>query len=114
MTITVLLAVRFVVLVVVRNEIVQREAIVRGNEIDARPRFAATAVKEIARCSEARSELGHFAFVALPVRANRVAVLVVPFGPTGRKLSDLIASGTNVPRLCDELYLRQNRILPAA
>ena len=39
--VAVVFAVRFVVLVVVGDEIVQREAVVRGDEIDARPGLAA-------------------------------------------------------------------------
>ena len=60
-------AVRFVVFVIVRNEIVKGESIVGGYEVHARPGLAPSPVKQVAGAGNARGEIGKFAFVALPV-----------------------------------------------
>src|SRR5688500_14034302 len=99
MAVAVLFAVRFVVLVVVGDEIVQREAVVRGDEVDASPGFTSAVVENVSRRGEALRKLGHLAFIAFPVRAHRVAVFVIPFGPARRKLPDLVTAGTDVPWL---------------
>src|SRR5690606_41347509 len=48
----------------------------------------------------------------LPVIADGIAIFVVPFGPTGRKATHLIAARTNIPRLADQFDLREHRVLP--
>ena len=49
MAVAVVLAVRLVVLVVVGDEVVEREAVMRGDEIDAGPGLAAAAVEQVGR-----------------------------------------------------------------
>ena len=102
--VAIVFVVRFVVLVVVRNEVVQRESVVRGDEVDARPRFSPAPVEEVRGCREALRDAGGLAFVAFPVRAHRVAELVVPLGPARRKLAHLISARPDVPRLGDQLH----------
>ena len=51
----IVLAVRFVVFVVIADEIVEREAIVRGDEIDARVRATAVVLVEIGTAGQAIS-----------------------------------------------------------
>src|SRR5205807_9372896 len=41
-----------------------------------------------------------------------VAEAVVPFGETGRLAAELITAGAQIPRLGNQLQLRQNGILP--
>ena len=110
MAVLVVLAVGLVVLVVVGDEIVQREAVVRGDEIDAGPRLAAAAVEDVGRAAEPRRQRRRRGFRS-PVIAHRVAVLVVPLRPARRKAADLVAAGTAVPRLGDQLHLGEPRIL---
>ena len=104
------LAVRVVVLLVVRDEIAQREAVVRGDEVDRRERVAPVAVVEIARPREAPRELGD-ARLCAPEVAHRVSVHPVPLGPQDGEVADLVPAGTDVPRLRDQLHLRDDRIL---
>ena len=106
----VVLAVRLVVLVVVGDEIVEREAVVRGDEIDARPRLAAAEVELVGRGAEARRERPG-ARLAAPEVAHRVAKRIVPLGPAGREAADLIAARAAVPRLGDQLHFREQRVL---
>src|SRR5438094_556292 len=110
MAVAILFAVRLVVLLVVRHQVVEREAVVRGDEVDRRPRFTPAMVEEIARCAQPRRE-GARRRLPAPEIAHRVAELVVPFRPAWRKCSHLIAAGSAVPRLGDKLHGLENRIL---
>ncbi len=60
-----------VVLLIVGDQIVQREAVVTGDEVDAGVRPAAAPLVQIARAGEARGELGDHAAVPLPEVADR-------------------------------------------
>src|SRR6185437_8337663 len=85
------LAIGLVVLLVVRDEIGQREAVMGGDEIHARPGPPAAMRKDVRRAGEARGEIGDDALVALPEAAHRVTVLRVPFRPTRREATELVA-----------------------
>ena len=99
--VVVVLAVRFVVFVVVADEIVQRETVVRGNEIDAGVGAAAVVLVEVRAARQAISHLADPPFVAFPKAADRVAILAVPLRPEDRKITDLITAFAHVPRLRD-------------
>ncbi len=58
MAVVVIFPVGIVVLVVVRDQIVQRKAIVRGDKIDAGPRAAAALIVQIAGTKQARGKVG--------------------------------------------------------
>ena len=111
MAVAVVLAVRLVVLVVVGDDVRQREAVMRGDEVDARPGPAAAPVEEFGRAEQPASETRQRRRVALPVGAHRVAVLVVPFRPDRGKVAELIAVRPGVPGLGDQLDAAQDRIL---
>src|SRR4051812_4493185 len=113
MSVSIALAVRAVVLVVVGYEVVQREAVMRGNEIDRSKRFTPTPVEQIGGGRDAGGEFRENAFIALPIRPHRIAITVVPFCPTRRKMPDLIAARTAVPWLGNQLDLIEHRVLPA-
>ncbi len=66
---------------------------------------------QVRRAGQAARELADQSVVALPVGAHRVAVLVVPLGPAGREVADLVAAGAEVPGLGDQLDVGQHRIL---
>src|SRR5262249_44414611 len=104
-------AVGLVVLVAVRDEIAQREAVVRGHEIDRGVRAAAAATIQVAGAGEPVSHRAGLTLVALPVSAHGVPVHAVPFGPQHGKVADLVASLTQIPWLGDELDARDDRIL---
>ena len=104
------LEVVLVVLLVVGDEVGEREAVVRGDEVDRRRRLAPVARVEVARAGEALGEAADV-LVAAPEVAHRVAVDAVPLRPQDREVADLIAARPDVPRLGDELDLRQHRVL---
>ena len=109
--VSIVLAVRFVVLFVVAHEVFEREPVVRGDEVDARVGTAAIARVQIARAGDPVRELADQPALAFPDRAHDVAVLAVPLGPAHGEVADLIAALAQVPGLCDQLHLRQHRVL---
>ena len=72
----------------------------------SRPVFAV----EVGRAGEALRELADVALAA-PEVAHRVAVLPVPLRPEHREVADLVAARPDVPRLGDQLHLREHRVL---
>src|SRR3954452_25191161 len=85
----------------------------RGDEIHADPRLAPTAVEAIGRGGKASRHLGLLAFVTLPPSSYGVAELVVPLRPARRKAAHLIATGSNIPRFCDQFDRGQHLVLQA-
>jgi hypothetical protein len=90
--------VRFVVFVVVADQIIQREAVVRRNEVDGRPWLATLAIEDVGRSADTLNEFAD-GRVAFPKIANRIAKLVVPFRPSWRKFANLVATGAAVQGL---------------
>ena len=111
LAVVVVLAVGLVVLLVVGDEVVQREAVVGGDEVDAGEGAAARAAVEVAAAGEAVAELGQGLVLAPPEVAHGVAVLAVPLRPQRREVADLVAALADVPRLGDELDLADDRVL---
>ncbi len=97
-------------LCVVGDQVAQREAVVRRDEVDRREGATALAGVEVGRARQPPAELAD-AGVAAPEVPDVVAVLVVPLGPQRRELADLVAARADVPRLGDELDPAQHRVL---
>src|SRR6185437_3084970 len=106
----VVLAVCFIVFVVVARPVVQREAVVGGDEVHAGPAAAPLAIEHIGGSEQARREQRGRCFAA-PVVADGIAKLVAPFGPAGREAADLIAARTAIPGLGDQLHRCEQRVL---
>src|SRR5690606_37761643 len=113
MAVPVVLAVGLVVLVVVADDVVQGEAVMGGDEVDAGPGLAAAAIEEVRRTGDPRRQRPGRTVVAFPEGPGAVAEAVVPLRPSGQELPDLVAPGTAVPGLGDELRLGQRRVLQA-
>src|SRR5207249_5117200 len=88
--VAVVFAVCFVVLFLVADDIVQREAVMRGDKVGAGPRPAAAIAVNVGGADDARGHLGDHSLVALPEASDRVAVAAVPLGPAGREIAELI------------------------
>src|SRR5437867_12913693 len=99
-------------LVLVGHEIAQGEAIVRCNEVDARIRRASAMPIDVRRSREPTRELADQATITAPVRPHRVAIFVVPLGPAGRKVADLVAAFAEIPGFGDGLDAIQDPDLP--
>ena len=96
----VVFAVGFVVLFVVGHHVVEREAVVRGDEIYAGPRPAALMIEIVTGSAEPRCDFRRRS-VPFPKRANGIAKLVIPFAPSWRKCTDLVAARPAIPGLGD-------------
>src|SRR4051812_32132669 len=103
MAIAIFLAIRLVVLAVIGDDVIQCEAVMRGDEIHRRPGLAAALVEKVCRGGDAGRKFRELALVPAPERPHGIAISVVPFGPPGRKVTDLVAARTAVPRLGNEL-----------
>jgi hypothetical protein len=106
-----LLAVRLVVLVAVRHEIGEREAIVTGDEVDRSRGPSGVGHVEVGRAGETLPELGESGVLSSPEIAHGVAIIGVPFRPLRWETPHLIAPLADIPRLGDELDPREHRIL---
>src|SRR6201993_4074418 len=106
--VAVALTVGIVVLVVVRDQVGQGEAVVHGDEVD---RCAGSAsfigpVVDVSRTAQARSEIAQQPVMAAPPVARGVAEASVPFAPQRREATDVVTiHAADVPRLGDELDL---------
>ena len=109
--VAVFLEVCLVVFFVVADEIVEREAVVRGDEVDARGGLPAGPRIQVIASSETGRELGHRPAVAAPEPAHRISILPIPLGPQHREIADLIPALAEIPRLRNQLHLRQHWIL---
>src|ERR1700723_408759 len=109
--VAIVFAIRFVVFFVVTDQILQREAIMRRDEIDAGIGTPPAMCIEIARTRDAISEISHNSSVALPIRAHGIAVAIVPLRPTYGEIPDLIAAFSQVPGFRNQFYLREYRVL---
>ena len=94
-----------------RDEVGEREAVVRGDEVHRPRRRPRAAGEDVGRAGEARRELAREPRVAAPESPRRVAVAVVPFAPGRRERAEAMAARPDVPRLGDELEVAQHRIL---
>ena len=106
-----LFAVRVIVLLVVRHEVGQGEAVMRGHEVDGCHGASPIALVEVCRTGEARRELAEGGGFTAPEIANGVAILAVPLRPLRREVAHLVAAGAHIPGLGDELHLRDDRVL---
>ena len=99
--IVIVFAVGFVVLVVIADQIVQGEPIVRGHEVNARVGTASAVLIQVRAAGETVRDLTDVALIALPKMPDHIAVFAVPFRPQHRKISDLISPLADIPRLRD-------------
>src|SRR5262249_54514614 len=99
--VAVVFAVGLVVLLVVADEILEGEAVVARDEIDARIGLPPVPLIEVAGSRQSGGHLGGGAAVAFPEAAHVVAILAVPLGPAGREIADLVTTWPDVPRLGD-------------
>src|SRR3954451_18608486 len=98
-------------LVVVGDEVTQGEAVVGGHEVDAGEGLPPVRLVEVGGAGEAIAHVGDPALVPAPEVARTVAVLPVPFRPTGGEPADVVAVLADIPWLRDQLYPGQHRIL---
>src|SRR6185437_3327798 len=104
------LAVRLVMLVLVRDEVGEGEAIVYGEKVDAVARLATGEIVNLGRTRNLAGECTDLARLAAPELADIVAESIVPLAELLAELADSVAARAWIPRLRDELALAQDRI----
>ena len=110
LAVPVVLAVGLVVLLVVGDQVAQGEAVVGGDEVDARERAPPGVLVEVGGARQPAGELAERGLAA-PEVTDGVAVLAVPLRPLRREVADLVATRADVPGLGDQLDLAHDRVL---
>ena len=105
------LVVGLVVLLPVTHQVVEREAVVRGHEVDAVAGLAAVVGVEVAGARQPRGQVAGLGEVAPPVAADVVAVAAVPLGPPQPGERAHLIGARCVPGLRDDLGVGEGRIL---
>ena len=121
--VAVVLAVGQVVLVVVADQVAQCEAVVGGDEVDARqgpaPARVLPVAEHVGAAGQARGQVaharagpapGHLGHVRQPEGAHRAAVAVIPVVEGDGELPGPPAARAHVPGLGDELDAREQRV----
>ena len=111
MAVAAVFAIGLVVFFLVGHQVVQRVAVVGGDEVDAGAGQPPVGFVEVAAAGEPVGHFGNLPFIALPEFAHAIAVLAVPLGPLHRKVAHLVAAFANVPRFGNQFHLRDYRIL---
>ncbi len=107
----VLLEVGLVVLFVVAHQVVEGEAVVGGDEIDAGVGSPPFLFVEVAAAGEPGGQFCHLSAIALPEAPDGIPVESVPLRPEGGEVPHLVPSFAHIPGLGDELDLGDDRIL---
>ena len=110
-TVAVVFTVGLVVLLVIADEIVQAEAVMSADEINARPWPPPTMGEQICRTQQAGRQFGSSILVTSPERSDGIAKLIIPFTPAGTVLTQPVAVRADIPRLGNHLDRLQDRIL---
>src|SRR5690606_8555600 len=107
----ILFTVDLVVTVAIADQVIERKAVMAGDKIDAGPGATSIVLEDITGAVQTLGEIRQHAAVTAPETANRVPVAVVPLTPAHRKATQLIAAGSDVPRLRDQLDAGHGGIL---
>src|SRR6056297_1121962 len=107
----VVFTVGFIMFFIVGDQILQREAIVGGDKVDAGEGETAGILVEIRATGKAGCKLAECFITSRPEVAYTVAVTAVPLAPHRRKVANLITTFANVPGLGDQLDLADHRVL---
>ncbi len=111
-SITIVLAIGPVVLVLIAYQVVQREAVVGGEEVHARQWRPQVPAIDVLAAAQALGKLCRGPGIAAPPAAHRVAEFAVQLTPRLREMAHLIAVHPHdIPCLCNQLRLGQDRVL---
>src|SRR5208337_4198590 len=103
-SVLVVLAVSFIVFFIIGNQIMQSETIVSRDEINACIGPPPGGLIQIRTTTESITIFTKCFVLSTPEISDTVPVLAIPFSPLRRKVADLVATLTEVPRLCDKLH----------
>src|SRR5690606_9497550 len=97
MTVAVVVAIVFIVLLAIADDVGRGKAIVRRQEIDRRPGPAMAVIEQGRRSAERGGKLSALFAVAAPEPPQAVAIAIVPLGKARRMLAQLVAVRAGVP-----------------
>ena len=107
----VVFSVCFIVLVAIAHQVVQSEAIVAGDEIDAALGAFARLGVDVGTAADAAGKQTEHPIIAAPETPDIISVPAVPLRPAAfGEAPDLIRSG-GIPRLGDDFHVSQDRVL---
>ena len=92
-----------ILLALVRDEVGEREAVVRRHEVHRARRRALVRAEDVGGPRQACREFADRLAVPAPEATDRVAIAIVPLSPVGREVAELVAAVSDVPRLGDVL-----------
>ena len=111
LAVTVALAIGLVVLLLVGDEVGQREPVVGRDEVDARMGTTAVRGVQVGTSGQAVAEVRQRLGRAAPEVPDRVPIAAVPLRPGRREVADLVAALADIPGLGDQLHLVDHRVL---
>ena len=110
-----MLAIGLVVAEIEADQVAQREAVVRDDVVDRFHRLAPVRLQALRRARQRLRELASGDRAAKPERPHGVAETVVPLQPAVGEVAGLVAAGTDIPGLGDQLAVipepSQHRVL---
>mmetsp|Transcript_62551 Transcript_62551/g.182898 ORF Transcript_62551/g.182898 Transcript_62551/m.182898 type:complete len:408 (+) Transcript_62551:445-1668(+) len=114
--VTALLSVERVVLVVVRDQITESEAVVSSHEVDRVAGAPTILLVQVCTAADSRGKVALHMGIAFDELPHGVTELAVPLGkarrPAGGELANEVAIGPGtIPRLSDELHVLEQRVL---
>ena len=95
--VSVFFAIRFVVFVLVADQVAKREPVMTSDEIQTRSRAATVVGIEIAAPGQPAGKFSNRTAIAFPKTSDTVAIFAVPLGPQHRKITYLISSWAKIP-----------------
>ena len=110
--VAIVLAIEFIVLLLVADEIAQSEAVMRGDVVDSGLGRASVGAEDFARPGEPLRQLSDTCPARQPEGADVIAEAVVPFAPARQKAAEVVTIRSDIPGLGDQLDALQQRVLP--
>src|SRR6185437_5445341 len=106
--VAVVLAIGPIVLVPEAHEVIEREAIVAGEEIDAALGALAGLRIDVGAAADAAGECAEHGLIATPEAAHVIPVAAIPFRPAPFGKAPHLVRARRVPGFCDEFRLPQD------
>src|SRR5687768_11289455 len=110
-SVAVFFAISLIMLSGVSDQVMQRESVMCGYKINAGGRLKAFAVEDMLRSCQPVGQLSGFAKISAPESAGIITKSVIPFMPVGRKISELVAVRTEIPRFRNQFHFGKHRIV---
>src|SRR5687768_1221611 len=95
----IIFTVRFIVLFVIGNKIIERKSVMGSYKIYTGAGRAIIVLIQVSASGKPLRKFCQANFIASPVSSYTITVLTVPFGPAGWKITDLVSTFAHIPGL---------------